>query len=176
MTTTARDPAARAPDVPASGRHETDLERADRNLEELVQELRVAQTGVQMLFAFLLIVPFSARFGEVTTFQRAVYFAALLLAATAAILLIAPASQHRLLFRRHDKRHLLFAANRLAIAGMASLGASMIASLALITDVLYGDEATIIVSLAALAALAILWYVLPLRRRDDARFLDSRDA
>lgn len=176
VTTTARHQDTRTHDAPASGRHETDLERADRNLTELVQELRVAQTGVQMLFAFLLIVPFSARFGEVTSFQRGIYFAALLLAAAAAVLLIAPASQHRLLFRQHDKRHLLFAANRLAIAGMGALGASMIVSLALITDVLYGDAATIVVSVGALAAVAILWYLLPLRRRSDARFLDSRDA
>jgi len=168
VTTTVPHPQARAPDAPPSGRHETDLERADRNLGELVQELRVAQTGVQMLFAFLLIVPFSARFGEVTAFQRAVYFAALLLAAAAAVLLIAPASQHRLLFRQNDKRHLLFSANRLAIAGMAALGASMTVSLALITDVLYGDGATLVVTLGAVVALAILWYVLPLRRRRDA--------
>lgn len=175
MTTAARHRQARTPDVPASGRNETELERADRNLVELVQELRVAQTGVQMLFAFLLIVPFSARFGEITAVQRGVYFTALLLAAAAAILLIAPASQHRVLFRQNDKRHLLFSANRLAIAGMASLGGSVIVSLALITDVLYGDVATVIVSLAALIGLALLWYVLPLRRRRAAR-LDSRDA
>lgn len=175
MTTAARHQQTSRPDAPAPGRHETELERADRNLGELVQELRVAQTGVQMLFAFLLIVPFSARFGEVTAVQRGAYFAALLLAAAAAILLIAPASQHRLLFRQNDKRHLLFSANRLAIAGMAALGGSVIVSLALITDVLYGDVATAIVSAAALAALAVLWYALPLRRRRKAR-IDSRDA
>ena len=176
MTTAARHPKARAPDAPASGRHETDLERTDRNLVELVQELRVAQTGVQMLFAFLLVVPFSARFGEVTTFQRGAYFAALLLAAAAAILLIAPASQHRLLFRHNDKRHLLFSANRLAIAGMAALGGAMIVSLALVTDVLYGDLATILVGLAALGALVALWYIAPLQRRRDAQLISSRDA
>jgi len=176
VTTAARHPQARAPDGPASGRHETELERADRNLVELVQELRVAQTGVQMMFAFLLVVPFSARFAEVTAFQRGLYFAALLLAAAAAILLIAPASQHRILFRQNDKRHLLFSANRLAIAGMTALGAAVIVSLALITDVLYGDLATVLVTLAALGALAILWYIVPLRRREHARFLDSRDA
>ncbi len=110
MTSTAHHPGTRIPRVSAPGRHETALERADRNLEELVQELRVAQTGVQMLFAFLLVVPFSARFGAVTTLRRDLYFAALLLAAAAAVLLITPASQHRLLFRPHDKRHLLFSA------------------------------------------------------------------
>ena len=169
MTAAARHPGTRAPSFPDDGRHETDLERADRNLVELVQELRVAQTGVQMLFAFLLVVPFSARFGAVTDLQQGLYFAALLLATAAAVLLIAPASQHRLLFRQHDKRHLLFSANRLAIAGMAALGASMTVSLALITDVLYGGVATALVSLAAVAGLATLWYVLPLRRRRDMR-------
>jgi hypothetical protein len=169
VTSAARHPGSHAPSFPEPGRRETDLERADRNLEELVQELRVAQTGVQMLFAFLLVVPFSARFGAVTDFQQGLYFTALLLATAAAVLLIAPASQHRLLFRHHDKRHLLFSANRLAIAGMAALGASMTVSLALITDVLYGGVATALVSLAAVAGLATLWYVLPLRRRRDAR-------
>jgi hypothetical protein len=148
-----------------NGRRETELERADRNLSELVQELRVAQTGVQMLFAFLLIVPFSARFGEVTPFQRTLYFAALLLAGAAAALLIAPAAQHRVLFRQNDKRYILFAANRFAIAGLTALGASMVASLALITDVLYGDAATLAVSIVTVGALALFWYVLPLRRR-----------
>jgi hypothetical protein len=147
------------------GRRETELERADRNLTELVQELRVAQTGVQMLFAFLLIVPFSARFGEVTTFQRTLYFAALLLAGAAAVLLIAPAAQHRVLFRQNDKRYILFAANRFAIAGLTALGASMVASLALITDVLYGDVATLAVTAVTVGVLVLFWYAQPLRRR-----------
>src|SRR3954453_10030368 len=92
---------------PVDGRNETPLERCDRNLAELLQEVRVVQTGVQVLFAFLLTIPFSARFKEVTDFQTGVYFATLMVTAGAAVLLIAPTSWHRLLFRRGDKEHLV---------------------------------------------------------------------
>src|SRR3954463_10027072 len=94
------------------GRNETPLERCDRNLVELLQEVRVAQTGVQVLFAFLLTVPFTAPFPEVGGFDRAVYFGTLLAAGGAATLLIAPTSQHRILFRCGDKEHLVRRANR----------------------------------------------------------------
>ncbi len=159
--------------VAAWGRRETELERADRNLHELVQEVRVVQTGVQVLFGFLLTVPFTVRFADVTSFQRTLYFAALLMAGTSAVLLIAPASQHRIVFRRDDKRHLLQMAHRYAIAGMAVLGATMTVSVALVTDVLYGRPLTLIASLVTGGGLALFWYGLPLSRRRTIGSCDS---
>jgi uncharacterized protein YjbI with pentapeptide repeats len=105
-------------DEPPALRNETDLERVDRNLNELLQELRVVATGVQVLFAFLLIVPFSAGFSGLGHGERYVYFAILLATAAAAGLLIAPTALHRLIFRRGDKPYLIEVANRMAISGI----------------------------------------------------------
>jgi hypothetical protein len=102
-------------------RHETRLERLDRNLEELTGELRVIVTGVQVLFAFLLIVPFNAGFEHVGRFEQTVYIVTLILAALAAVCTIAPSAQHRFLFRHDDKQYLVFASNRVVIAGLAFL-------------------------------------------------------
>src|SRR3954451_11624505 len=101
------------------GRNETALERCDRNLVELLQEVRVVQTGVQVLFAFLLTAPLAARFPELTAFQRYDYFTTLLAAGAAAILLIAPTAYHRILFRCGDKDYLVQIANRFTLAGLA---------------------------------------------------------
>lgn len=103
---------------PGAGRHETPLERADRNLAELLNELRVALPGVQVLFAFLLIVPFSQRYAYMTDFERKLYFGVLLCTGLAAILLIAPSMHHRIEFRHRDKEYLVVTANRLTIAGV----------------------------------------------------------
>src|SRR4051794_31713310 len=119
------------------GRNETPLERCDRNLVELLQEVRVVQTGVQVLFAFLLTAPLAARFPSVTSFQRLTYFCTLLAAGAAAILLIAPTAYHRILFRRGDKEHILAVANRLTLAGLACLGASMVGALLFVSDLLF---------------------------------------
>src|ERR671932_1269427 len=110
---------------PESGRPETDWERADRNLNELLGELRVALPGVQVLFAFLLTMPFTQRFSKVNAFQEKVYFVTLLCAAAASALLIAPTAHHRIQFRQQDKDHLVLVANRLALAGLAALAVSM---------------------------------------------------
>jgi hypothetical protein len=147
------------------GRNETPLERCDRNLAELMQEVRVVQTGVQVLFAFLLTLPFSARFGEVTDFQTVVYFATLLITAAAAVLLIAPTSWHRLLFRRGDKEHLVQVANRCALAGLACVAISMVGVVLLVSDVLFGSAAMVIAGTGAGAACATAWFVLPALRR-----------
>ena len=144
---------------------ETDKERIDRNLIELLNELRVALPGVQVLFAFLLVVPFQQRFGSVTDFQQTVYFVTLLLAATACALLIAPSAQHRVLFHAQEKRNLVAAANRLAIAGMACLALAMVGVLTLITDYLYGTATTIVGAVIALIFFAGLWYAWPVWRR-----------
>lgn len=149
----------------AWGRRETELERVDRNLLELVQEVRVVQTGVQVLFGFLLTVPFTMRFGEATAFQRDLYFAALLLAGLSAVLLIAPSSLHRLVFRCGDKAHILRVSNRYAIAGLAAVAATMTVAVALVADVLYGGTGALLVALATGGAAALSWFVLPLLRR-----------
>jgi hypothetical protein len=148
-----------------SGRRETELERIDRNLSELLQELRVALPGVQVLFAFLLAVPFQQNFTEITAFQERVYFATLLCTAISAALLISPSAYHRMTFRYQQKQHLVFLANRLAIAGLGFLALAMTGAVMLITDVLYGVVATVVTSAAALTMFATLWYLMPLRRR-----------
>src|SRR6185312_14440239 len=100
------------------GRNETHLERCDRNLVELIQEVRVMQTGVQVMFAFLLTAPLAPRFDTLTSSQRAGYFVTLLAAGAATVLLIAPTAYHRILFRLGDKEHVVLVANRLALAGL----------------------------------------------------------
>jgi hypothetical protein len=148
-----------------SGRAESEDERLDRNLGELLQELRVALPGVQVLFAFLLAVPFQQHFTSITPFEKRVYFATLLCTAISAALLISPSAYHRMTFHFQQKRWLVFVANRLAIAGLAFLALSMTGAIMLITDVLFGGLATAIFSAAALAMFAALWFALPLRRR-----------
>jgi cation transport ATPase len=152
-----------------NGRNETRLERCDRNLAELLQEVRVVQTGVQVLFAFLLTVPFSAGFRTVTSFQTHVYFATLLVTAAAAVLLIAPTSWHRMLFRRGDKEHLVRIANLCALGGLACVAVSIVGVVLLVSDVLFGSATMVIAGTAAGAACALSWFVLPaLRRRQIA--------
>jgi hypothetical protein len=148
-----------------SGREETEGERLDRNLSELLQELRVALPGVQVLFAFLLAVPFQQNFAEISAFEEKVYFATLLCTAISAALLISPSAYHRLTFHLQQKRRLVFLANRLAIAGLAFLALAMTGAIMLITDVLFGGIATVVFSIAAAAMFVVLWGLLPLRRR-----------
>jgi hypothetical protein len=153
------------PDRP-SGRNETEDERLDRNLGELLQELRIALPGVQVLFAFLLAVPFQQHFTSIGAFDKKAYFATLLLTALSAALLIAPSAYHRLTFRYQQKGRLVFVANRLAIAGLGTLALAMTCAVMLITDVLFGTVATTVVTtLAVLAMFVLLWAVLPLMRR-----------
>jgi hypothetical protein len=150
---------------PTDGRNETPLERCDRNLVELLQEVRVAQTGVQVLFAFLLTVPFTVRFDDISDTERAVYFATLMLAGAAAILLIAPTSHHRVLFRCGDKERLVMVANRYAIAGLVAVAASMVGAVLLVSLLVIGSLGAALASVAAAAGCAWCWYLEPLRRR-----------
>ncbi len=152
-----------------SGRDETESARLDRNLGELLQELRVALPGVQVLFAFLLAVPFQRNFVDITPFQEKVYFATLLCTAISAALLIAPTAYHRVTFRLQEKRHLVFLANRLAIVGLGFLALAMTGAIMLTTDLLFGTAMTAVTSAAALAMFVTLWYLMPLRRRFGAR-------
>src|ERR1700759_4071277 len=156
-----RDPQGRP-----SGREETEDERLDRNLGELLQELRVALPGVQVLFAFLLAVPFQQHFTSISAFDKKAYFATLLLTALSAALLIAPSAYHRLTFRYQQKGRLVFVANRLAIAGLATLALGMTSAILLVTNVLWGTVATTVVTtVLVLTMFGVLGVALPMRRR-----------
>jgi hypothetical protein len=146
--------------------HEDEKERIDRELIELLNELRVAIPGIQILFAFLLTVPFTVRFETITTFQRDIYFGTLLSAALASALLIAPSAQHRILFRQRDKAQLLFRANVLAIVGLFFLAAAIVGVVLLITDLLFDASTVVIVSVPIAVIFAALWYLQPLIRRE----------
>ncbi|HUA74894.1 MAG TPA: DUF6328 family protein [Solirubrobacteraceae bacterium] len=147
------------------GRPETSLQRLDRNLDEMTGELRVVVTGVQVLFAFLLIVPFDSGFAGVGPFERGVYFATLICAALAALFTLAPAAYHRLEFRSEDKRYLVFLSNRLSIVGMAFLALAMCGSLLLVTTKLFGATAGAITATLVGIPFAGLWFAAPLLRR-----------
>jgi Family of unknown function (DUF6328) len=136
----------------------------DRELIELLNELRVALPGVQVLFAFLLIVPFSNGWGDVTDLQRNVFFIAFLATCVASVLLIAPSAHHRLLWREGDKEHMLRTANRLAIAGTVFLALGMTAVVFLITDVLFSTWWAGLTTGVIAGAFFWLWYGLPLVR------------
>lgn len=138
--------------------------RRDRELMELLNELRVALPGVQVLFAFLLTVPFTQRFGDITSSQRNVYFAAFLSAATATAFLIAPTAYHRIRFREGDKERMLKTANVLAIIGTVFLALAIVCVVYLITDLLFGGFVPALVTAIAAGLFVGLWYGLPLYR------------
>src|SRR3954464_6532648 len=150
---------------PMDGRNETPLERCDRNLIELLQEVRVAQTGVQVLFAFLLTVPFTGRFHDISDTERSVYLVTLMLAGAAAVLLIAPTSHHRLLFRCGDKERLVMVANRYAIAGLIAVAATMVGAVLLVSLLVIGSLGASRATAAAARGCGWSWCVEPLRRR-----------
>lgn len=151
--------------APSPGRDETPLERTDRNLTELLGELRVALPGVQVLFAFLLIVPFNTRFDDATTLQRDIYLGTLICTAFASALLIAPSMNHRLEFRHGDKEHLVRVSNRLTIAGLTLVALAMTGVTALVTDFVFGTTEAVATTAAVAVGFALLWYALPLQRR-----------
>ncbi len=140
-------------------------EELDQEWGELVEEHRLAMPGVQVLFGFLLILPFQNRFQDLTTDQEYVYFSALLCAVVATVLLITPTATHRIRWRQQDKEALLLLATRSAIAATVFMAASITASVYLITDYLFGEPATAIVAAIVAALFAGFWYVLPLARR-----------
>ena len=140
-------------------------ERRARELAELLQELRVMLPGVQVLFAFLLTVPFSARFGDVTPLQQTVFFGTLLSTALSAGLLLAPSAHHRLLWRRQAREHRLRVANRLAIAGMMLLVVAMVGVIFVITDVLFGSAAAAVATTAVSGFFLYVWFLMPIRYR-----------
>ncbi len=159
-----------------SGREETEDERLDRNLGELLQELRVALPGVQVLFAFLLAVPLQRNFEKITPFEKNVYFATLLCTAVSAALFIAPSAYHRLTFHYQQKHELVFLANRFAIAGLGFLALAMTGAIMLITDILFDTTATVITTVGAFAMFLVLWCLLPLQRRFRLRAREAPSA
>ena len=144
---------------------EDDHERVDRELIELLNELRVALPGVQVLFAFLLAVPFQQRFSQATSLQRDVYFVTLSLSLGATALLIAPSALHRLNFRKGDKRRIVVLSNKLMIAGIGVLALAMCGVILLIADVLFGRSTAVVAAAVAGLVFGVFWVFLPLRER-----------
>jgi cation transport ATPase len=148
-----------------SERGENEQERLNRQLDQLLTELRVAMPGVQVLFAFLLAVPFQQRFAAVTDFQQDVYFVTLLAAAAASALFIAPTAFHRLMFKSGDKPYLIAVSSKFAVAGLVFLAIAMNGAVLLVTDVLF-DGAVVVITVAITGVLYIgLWFVLGIIRR-----------
>jgi uncharacterized protein involved in cysteine biosynthesis len=150
---------------PQTGREETELERVDRNLQEMLGELRVALPGVQVLFAFLLVVPFNQRFAQVTSFQRTIYLITLLFTTASTLCLIAPTVHHRIEFRQQNKETIVRTGNRIVIAGLLLLAIAMTGAVLFVTDVIYGRTTTIFATAGTAIAFALVWYAIPLRRR-----------
>jgi hypothetical protein len=148
---------------------ENEQERRARELAELLQELRVVLPGVQVLFAFLLTVPFSARFGGVSPLQQTVFFGTLVCTAISAGLLLAPSAHHRLLWRQQAREHRLRTANRLAIAGIILLVPGMVGAIFVITDILFGSTAAAVGTAAIAAFFVYVWFVMPMRYRLSSR-------
>jgi hypothetical protein len=139
--------------------------RHDRELIELLNELRVALPGVQVLFAFLLTVPFSQRFVDLTSMQKNVYYIAVLCAAAATAFLIAPSAFHRIQFREGDKEWLVRFSNPLAVVGLFFLACAVCCVVYLISAFLFGGIITLVSSLGTVILFSLLWFVLPLLRR-----------
>lgn len=142
-------------------RKETEAKRLDRNMAELLQELRVAQTGVQILFAFLLTLAFQQRFTEVDTFGRAVYVTALVCALLSSGFLIAPVGYHRLVFRQAMKAEVVSVSNWFALAGLVWLSLALGGALTVILDVMFSKDVAMIGGIVALTFLAVLWFLIP---------------
>ncbi len=139
--------------------------KRDRQMIELLNELRVALPGVQILFAFLLTVPFTQRFGSLTSFQRDVFFATLLATTLSAALLIAPSAAHRLRFHKSDRAWLIESANKLMIMGLSLLAVAIGGAFLLVTDVLFDGARVWVFTGAVWLSIGGLWFVRPLLRR-----------
>lgn len=148
----------------AEERNETEAERLDRNLMELLQELRVASIGVQFLFAFLLVVPFQQGWADVTEFEKRVYYVDLLLTAFAGICLMAPVARHRLRFRDQDKEWIVKSSHKYAIAGLVCLALAIGGTIMLISHVVFSGALTGVATTLILLAIAWIWFGAPLVR------------
>jgi len=148
-------------------RDESVAQRADRNIVELVQELRVVGLGVQVLFGFLLSLPFTMRFTKLNGVQRDLYVTSLVLASVATVLLIGPVAYHRLVFRRGMKEQLVQFANMLAILGLAAVAGAVLMAVLLVTDFVVGTVFAILITAVLACMIAVLWFAVPLSRRRD---------
>jgi MFS family permease len=157
-------------DRPAESR----AQRDDRNLVELIQELRVVGLGVQVLFGFLLSLPFTTRFASLTAGRRGLYLASLTLAAVATALLIGPVAYHRLVFRRGLKESLVRFSNWMAILGLAAVGAAVLTSVLLVTSYVAGWLPAALISALVGGMFFVLWFALPLSRRREAPYSTAR--
>ena len=146
-------------------RNESEEERNDRNLGELLQELRVAGLGVQVLFGFLLSLPFTNQFKKLGSGQRDLYLATLMLAAVATALLLGPVAYHRLVFRQRQKERLVRAANVMAIAGLATVGLAVSSAVLLVTWFVAGGLAGILIAVLVVLMFGLLWFAFPLVNR-----------
>jgi hypothetical protein len=147
-------------------RDETEAQRLDRNWSSLLQELRVAQTGVQLLTGFLLTLPFQQRFTQLDGTMRAIYLVTVGCSIGATVLLVAPVSMHRLLFRRHLLKRLVATSHAFAIAGTLLLAVALGGVAVVIFDTVIGTTGAWIAGACTLVALASFWYVMPLRFRN----------
>jgi len=153
---------------PVRGRHETEAERIDRNVAELLQELRVAGLGVQVLFGFLLAMPFTNTFSSLDPEQRRLYVAVLILAALSTALLTAPVAYHRLVFRRHKKHDLLRFANTVALCGLVTVALAISGAVLLVVSVVYDGLVAAVIAALVAGLYFVLWYVTPhFGHRDD---------
>jgi hypothetical protein len=146
-------------------RDESRVERADRNLGELLQELRVAGLGVQVLFGFLLSLPFTARFTRLSAGQRDLYLVSLVLAAVATALLVGPVAYHRLVFRQGQKERLVRAASVMAIGGLAAVALAVSAAVLLVTGYVAGGLSAALITAFVVCMFGLLWFVFPIARR-----------
>lgn len=144
---------------------ETNKERLDRELVELLNELRVALPGVQVLFAFLLSIPFTERFAKLTHLQRNIYFAAFIATALSSVLLMTPTAYHRLRWRQFDKEHMLRLSNVLAIIGIAFLAAAIALVVFVVTDLVFFGIAAAVATGIVSGAAVLFWFIIPLTRR-----------
>jgi hypothetical protein len=140
-------------------------ERLNRQLTELLTELRVAMPGVQVLFAFLLTVPFQQRFQTVSAFQRDIYLVTLLAAATATAFFIAPSAYHRIAFQQHEKERIIQMGSRQFVCGLVALAVAMTCAVLLVTDVLFQASTVIIVVACVVSLIGWLWFGIGLWRR-----------
>lgn len=169
---------ARAPDVapqelePDARRDgESEHERLNRNLDQLLEELRLVLPGVQVLLAFLLTAPFSTRFADLDRLHRAIYLAALVAATAATVCLMAPTMRHRLTFRRGQKEEIVLESNRLALVGITLVAVAVTLVLALVADFIYSGPVAVAVTATAVVLYVAIWYVpgLLARRRHELR-------
>lgn len=155
------------PEQPGDPRHESTAERDDRNLAELLQELRVSGLGVQVLFGFLLSLPFTVRFVKLSHAQRDLYLASLILSAVATALLLGPVAYHRLVFRRQQKESLVRSASLMAVLGLAAVGLAISTAVLLVSSYVTTAVPAGITTACVVVLFAGLWFAFPLTRRRD---------